>query len=156
MLAVEHGLQSFIDPVRIRLFRPVPVHDFNFCCHVCSLRLKRSASRRYLVAARPASSSRGFAHTSPPLRIADQRVNRSASFSGSRGGTVIASMHRPPNLIAASMWENITRHAVRIFTVYIDAKIPAAVAALISSQCAFGFPIRTLQRLSRQLRAESL
>src|SRR5258708_13441947 len=130
VLAIKYGLQSFIDPVRFRIFGSVRVQDFNFCCHICCLRLKRSASRRYLVAARPASSSRGFAHTPPPLRIADQHVNRSASFSGSRGGTVIASMHRPPNLIVASMWENITRHAVRIFTVYIDAKIPAAVAAL--------------------------
>ena len=33
-----------------------------------------------------------------------------ASFSGSRGGgTVIASMHRPLNLVVSSMWENITR-----------------------------------------------
>jgi len=89
----------------------------------------------------PASSSRGFAHTPPPLRIADQRVNRSGQLLGitrRHGNRLDAST--PLNLIVSSMWENITRqekggivsHVAPAVILY-ESKIPDIEAGLASA-----------------------
>src|SRR5216684_9192323 len=66
----------------------------------------------------PASSSRGFAYTPPPLQIADQRVNRPGQPLGitrRHGNRLDASPPEFDRLLyvgkhhTSNMWENITR-----------------------------------------------